>query len=57
MNLGMIITYTSCFYKFYSNIHNEYNFMVLLADIAKNDIRICVIQMDLEKTIIYTTCL
>lgn len=49
----MTITYISYLYKFYPNRYNKYNFLMLLADVAKNFVGICVIQIDLEKTITY----
>ncbi len=45
------MTYMSCLYKFHPNGYNKHNFLVLLAAVARNNIRIYIIQMNLEKTI------
>ncbi len=57
MNPETTMIYTSCLYKSYHNGDNKYNFLISLANIIRNDIKICVIQKDLEKIVIYTTCL
>lgn len=49
IDLKTINIYILCFYKFYLNRCNKYNFLILLADIAINVIRICIIQTYLKK--------
>lgn len=49
--------YMSCLYRSHHNKYNEYNFLVLLAEVTKNDIKIYVIQIVLKKTIVYMTYL
>lgn len=43
IKLEIMIIYISCLYNFYFNWYNKYNFLMLLADIAKNSITIYII--------------
>ncbi len=52
MDQNTIMINTSYLYKFYYNRYNKYNFLVLLAYVVKNDIRILLFEKILVENVV-----